>query len=87
MKLQDIKSMSKDDALAAIGLSIKQSTGQWLLGTLSVLGVGMIVGAAAALLLAPSSGQELREDLVDKVKVLRDRTAAKAASAVEAAIT
>jgi gas vesicle protein len=87
MKLQDITEMTKDDALAAIGLAIKPSAGQWLVGTLSVLGIGVIVGAAAALLLAPSSGQDLREDLADKVKTLRDRTAARAASAVEASIT
>jgi gas vesicle protein len=87
MKLQDIKEFTKEDALAAIGLAIKPSAGRWLAGTLSVWGLGVIVGAAAALLLAPRSGQETRDDLVDRVKTLRDRTSARAASAVEAAIT
>jgi gas vesicle protein len=87
MKLQDIKEMTKDDVLAAIGLSVKPSTGQWLAGTLSVFGFGLIVGAGAALLLTPRTGRELREDLADKVKTLRDRTASRVNAAAESAIT
>ncbi len=88
MKLQDIKEMSKEDALAAIGLAIKPSTGQWLAGTISVLGLGIVVGAAAALLLAPRSGRELRDDLADRVRTLRDRAQTKLNnSASEPAIT
>lgn len=90
MKLQDIKELTKEDALAAIGLSIKPSTGQWLAGTLSIWALGVVVGAAAALLLAPRSGQELREDLADRVKTMRDRAnkaGSRVSSAVESAIT
>ena len=90
MKLQDIKDMSKEDALAAIGLSIKPSSGQWLASTLSIWALGVAVGAAAALLLAPRSGRELRDDLADKAKTLRDRAGSRvssARSAVESAIT
>jgi gas vesicle protein len=87
MKLQDIRDLSKEDALAAIGLAIKPSTGQWLAGTLSVWALGVVVGAAAALLLAPRSGQELREDLAERVKTVRDRATSRASSAVESAIT
>jgi len=86
-KLQNMKNFSKADALAAIGLALKPSAGRWLAGTLSVWGLGVIVGAAAALLLTPRSGQEMREDLVDKVKTFRDRAASRATSAVEASIT
>ena len=87
MKLQDIRDLSKEDALAAIGLAIKPSTGQWLAGTLSIWALGVVVGAAAALLLAPRSGQELREDLTERVKTVRDRATSRASSAVESAIT
>lgn len=87
MKLQDIRDLSKEDALAAIGLAIKPSTGQWLAGTLSVWALGVVVGAAAALLLAPRSGQALREDLAERVKTVRDRASSRASSAVESAIT
>jgi gas vesicle protein len=87
MKLQNIRELTKEDALAAIGLAIRPSAGRWLAGTLSVWGLGVIVGAAAALLLAPRTGQETREDLAERVKTFRDRTSARAASAIESAIT
>jgi gas vesicle protein len=87
MKLQDLRDMTKEDILAAIGLEPKPSTGQWLAGTLSVFGVGLLVGAGAALLLAPRSGRETRDDLVDRVKTLRDRTASRVNAAAESAIT
>jgi gas vesicle protein len=87
MKLQDIKDMNKEDILAAIGLAPKPSTGQWLAGTLSVFGFGLVVGAGVALLLTPRTGRELREDLADKVKTLRDRTASRVNAAAESAIT
>jgi gas vesicle protein len=87
MKLQDIKDMNKEDFLGAIGLAVKPSTGQWLAGTLSVFGVGLLVGAGAALLFAPRPGRELREDLIDRAKTLKDRTAARVNAAAESAIT
>jgi gas vesicle protein len=87
MKLQDITDLSKEDILAAIGLAPKPSAGQWLAGTLSVFGLGLLVGAGAALLLTPRSGRELRGDLADRVKTLRDRTANKVNAAAESAIT
>ncbi|HEY0715595.1 MAG TPA: YtxH domain-containing protein [Polyangia bacterium] len=88
MKLQDLKDISKEDALAAIGLAIKPSPGQWLAGTLSVFGFGVIVGAGVALLLAPRTGRELRDDLSEKVRTLREKTAQRMGSnASEPAIT
>jgi gas vesicle protein len=86
-KIRNIKEFTKADALAAIGLAMKPSAGRWLAGTLSVWGLGVIVGAAAALLLTPRTGREMRDELSEKVKTFRDRTAARAASAVEASIT
>ncbi|HEY0710940.1 MAG TPA: YtxH domain-containing protein [Polyangia bacterium] len=87
MKLQDLKDISKEDALAAIGLAIKPSPGQWLAGTLSVFGFGVIVGAGVALLLAPRTGRELRDDLSERVRTLREKTAARMGNASEPAIT
>lgn len=87
MKLKDIRELNKEDALAAIGLAVKPSTGQWLAGTLSVFGFGLICGAAAALLLTPRTGRELRDELTDKVRTLRDRTASRMNQAGEPAIT
>jgi YtxH-like protein len=71
MKLADMKSiknMDKDDLLGVLGLQTKDSfTGQ-LLGTLGTFGIGMLVGAGVALLLAPKPGRELREQIRSKLR-------------------
>jgi hypothetical protein len=71
MKLSDIRDLSKEDILAALGLATKPSTSERLLGTLGVFGIGLLVGAGAALLLAPKSGEDLREELGDRIRKFR----------------
>lgn len=87
MKLQDIKDMDKDDFLGILGLQTKHSFTNQLLGTLGTFGVGLLVGAGVALLLAPKAGGELRHDL--RAKLHRggkaDAAAAEATGAGEAA--
>lgn len=73
MKISDIKDLSKDDILAALGLETKTGFTQRLLGTLGVFGVGLLVGAGAALLLTPKSGSEMREDLGQRIRKMRMR--------------
>ncbi len=68
MKLHDIKSMDKDDVLALLGLETKHSNTSRLLGTLGTFGIGLLVGAAVALLVAPKAGSELRQDLRTKMR-------------------
>jgi len=63
MKLQDIKDMDKDDLLGLLGLETKGSDAGALLKTLGTFGVGLLVGAGVALLLAPKAGRELRQEL------------------------
>jgi gas vesicle protein len=72
MKLSDITDLNKEDILAAIGLASKPTTAEKLLGTLSIFGVGLLVGAGTALLLAPKSGQDLRGDLGERLRKLRE---------------
>ena len=67
MKLQDLRDMDKDDFLGLIGLQTKHSFTNQLLGTLGTFGVGLLVGAGVALLLAPKAGNELRHDLRAKL--------------------
>jgi hypothetical protein len=43
--------------------------------SLALFGAGLLVGAGLALLLAPSSGEELRENLSERMEALRERTA------------
>jgi len=52
---------TKEEILEALGIEEKSS---WLPMALCGFGVGCLVGAAAALLLAPKSGRALREDLI-----------------------
>ena len=67
MKLQDIRNMDKDDFLGLLGLETKHSFTNQLLGTLGTFGIGLLVGAGVALLLAPKAGSELRHDLRTKL--------------------
>jgi hypothetical protein len=67
MKLQDIKDMDKNDFLGVLGLETKHTFANQLLGTLGTFGIGLLVGAGVALLLAPKAGNELRQDLRKKL--------------------
>ena len=71
MKMNDLRDLSKDDVLSALGLTSKPSTSDRLLGALTIFGVGLLVGAGAALLLAPKSGEALRADLGERFRNLR----------------
>ncbi len=71
MKLSDIRDLNKDDVLAALGLTSKPSTSEVILGRMSMFGLGLLVGVGAALLLAPKSGEDLREDLGNRLRDLR----------------
>lgn len=68
MKLSDISELSKEDILSALGLATKRSSSQRLVSTLGLFGLGAIVGAGVALLLAPSSGEDLRGDLGRRIR-------------------
>ena len=72
MKINDLRDLSKDDILSALGLASKPSTSERLLGALSIFGVGLLVGAGAALLLAPKSGQALQADMGERLRGLRN---------------
>jgi hypothetical protein len=67
MKLQDVRNLDKDDFLGLLGLESKHSFTSQFLGTLGTFGIGVLVGAGVALLLAPKAGSELRHDLRAKL--------------------
>jgi YtxH-like protein len=73
MKLSDLSDLSKEDILSALGLATKQTSAEKIWGTLGIFGVGLLVGAGAALLLAPKSGQGLRDDLGERFRKARNR--------------
>lgn len=68
MKWQDLREMDKDDLLGYLGLQTKRSFSSELLGTLGTFGIGLLVGAGVALLLAPKPGRELRQDIRTKMQ-------------------
>ena len=68
MTIKELKKLDKDDVLGYLGLETKSSTGAWLAGTLGTFGVGLLVGAGIALMLAPKAGVDLRQDLKDKLR-------------------
>jgi len=55
-----------------------------LLSGLALFGTGLLVGAGMALLFAPSSGEELRNGIAEKVEDLQQRVGATAAPNAEA---
>jgi hypothetical protein len=73
MKLRDLTDLEKDDILGALGLQTKGSTVGWVFGTLGLFGLGMVIGAGVALMVAPKPGSELRRDLESRLKNVRER--------------
>ena len=55
--------INKEEILEALGI---ENSNAWFLHGLAGFGVGCLVGAAVAMLLAPKSGAELREDLLER---------------------
>jgi gas vesicle protein len=74
MNLKDLKNLDKDDLLGLLGLEQKSSTSAWVAGTLGTFGIGLLVGAGIALILAPKPGRELREDIRDKLRRTADES-------------
>jgi hypothetical protein len=61
--------IKRHDILEALG----ESETSWLPIALAGFGVGALVGAAVAILLAPKSGRELRHDLAERGRDLIGR--------------
>lgn len=77
MKLEDLKNLSKDDILGALGLETKRSASGVVASSLAVFGMGLVVGAAAALMMAPKTGRELRDDVSSRLRSFTGKEGAK----------
>jgi YtxH-like protein len=73
MKLRDLTDIDREDILGALGLQTRASTTTWVLGTLGLFGLGMVIGAGVALMLAPKPGAELRRDIEGRIRNVRER--------------
>ena len=87
MKLEDLLQAlpSKEEIAGVIGLEARSSTS--MASAFGIFGTGIILGAGLALLLAPKSGHQIRQDLAEKVSDMSDqlRTAASHAIATASA--
>jgi gas vesicle protein len=68
MTINDLRNIDRDDVLAWLGVQKRTSTGAYLAGCLGLFAGGLVLGAGAALLMAPKPGRELREDLRARMK-------------------
>jgi gas vesicle protein len=85
MNIKDIKNLDKDQILELLGLETERSTTSSILWTLGLVGIGVVAGATAALLLAPQSGRDLRETMGRKIKNAADDVVTSARSKVNEA--
>lgn len=67
--------VSRDELIQQLGLDRQYSGMDLMLPALGIFGAGVLVGAGLGLLLAPKSGQELRQDIRRGAHQLQDRTA------------
>jgi hypothetical protein len=67
LSLKDLRSLDRDDLLETLGLQ-RRNSADWVVPAVTALGVGLLVGAGLGLLLAPKSGNELREDLRERLQ-------------------
>lgn len=66
------KAVKKERILESLGLQSRASTSSRALGTLGWLGIGVVAGAALGLLLAPTTGDELRREVARRLGLSDD---------------
>jgi len=66
---------STDEIIRALGLQSRRS-GSDIVPSVALFGAGLLVGAGLALLFAPTTGRELREELGERAAELRERASA-----------
>lgn len=62
----------RDALLDKLGLQLRHAPSDYVLPTLGLFGAGFLVGTGIALLVAPTSGAQLREDLTRQLAVAKD---------------
>ena len=68
MRLRDFGGLDRDDVLRFIGLQRRRSVGTFIATGVGFFTAGLLMGAGAALLLAPKTGRDLREDLRERLR-------------------
>ncbi len=68
MNLEDIRNLDKDDLLDLLGLEKRPTPGARVGEALGTFGLGLLVGAGIALILAPKPGRELRDEIRERLR-------------------
>ncbi|GEL71202.1 MULTISPECIES: YtxH domain-containing protein [Myxococcus] len=63
VNFNNLKKLDKDDLLHLVGLETRRDTVDTLLPVVGAFAAGILVGAGLGLLLAPKPGNQLRDDL------------------------
>jgi hypothetical protein len=72
-KTRALRDFSSDDILSALGLARQSSPIDAVIPTALAFVAGLAAGAGVALLLAPKSGREVRQDISNKASELTGR--------------
>jgi hypothetical protein len=59
----NLRDLSADDILNAMGLQTRRTTTDYMLPALGIFSVGVLVGASIGMLFAPKSGSEIRSQI------------------------
>lgn len=76
-----------EDLLGYLGLTTQRSSTDMFAATTGAFTLGLVVGAAVALLYAPRSGRETRRDVGERLTSVKDRVAEAITPAADAART
>ena len=66
--LRYLQGMDRDDVLEAIGLQQRRSAARAAFGGVTFFALGCLLGAGLGLAFAPKAGNELRNELGDRVR-------------------
>jgi hypothetical protein len=72
-ELQNLRRLNRSDVLSALNLQEKGSSTDYVLPAMGIFGVGLAVGAALGIILAPRSGRATRRELGKKVDQVTER--------------
>ena len=78
MSIKKVTGYDVDDVLDLVGLRRRRALMGSVLPAMGLLAMGVAIGATAGLLLAPSSGRRLRQDVGDRLDQIREKVKSEA---------
>jgi hypothetical protein len=68
MNWRQLRNLDRDDLLNMVGLETRREATDWIAPALGYFAAGLLVGAGLGLMLAPKAGNELRDDLRNRIQ-------------------